>query len=559
MAPDTPEPEAPRPGTPRSEGDAPRPPRILVEVGDLEDPAEWDVILVENQEIDDETARQIAAQRAGRAKPPSKPRLGPRLPAGPSVSLPSLDERDVIKAFETDREAEDATEIDVDAFARPDDGTPLRPRQVAELPPEHDAFAGHPEPGDEPDEPEPVAEGPEPEPEPEAEEPVEPWTPAVREGPVLLDDPDDEFYAIGDAEVVVDAPSLDDDAPPTDEEVAFAPELPDEEATDDEDRDAAASDGTDDTGTDADTDTEIDGDAPDAPSDWDLSAVALDEERELLDDPDDAFYALGRNRIAAFRPVPGAPVVPLLPAPTARLSSDLWGTGGAAPPPPEEEVFEEEVEVDSSFPLGPDDLVIGGEVEPIALDELDYANVFGPVEGDLSIPDLDAPPTERRRRRAKPTYEDDLYVFEDDDRHWPVPEPRGGRRRELVALGLAAGIIVALGVGSQVFAKPDRQENTTEQSTTSTTRPRVRTTDTSTPDLTLPTLPADEPAVVGGVTVTTRPRTTTTVKGKPAPPTTAAPATTEAPTTTAAPTTTEPPPTTTEPPPTTTTLPDEGP
>jgi hypothetical protein len=556
MAPDTPEPEAPRPGTPRSEGDSPRPPRILVEVGDLEDPAEWDVILVENQEIDDETARRIAAQRAGRAQPPTKPRLGPRLPAGPSVSLPSLDERDVIQAFETDHEAEDATEIDVDAFARPDDGTPVRPRQVAELPPEHDAFADHPEPGDEPDEPEPVAEEPEPEPEPEAEEPeaeepAEPWAPAVREGPVLLDDPDDQFYAIGDAEVAVDAPPVDDDAPPTEEEVAFAPEPSDDEGAADDDTEADAED--------AETDAELEDDEPAEPSDWDLSAVALDEERELLDDPDDDFYALGRNRIAAFRPVPGAPVVPLLPAPTARLSSDLWGTGGPPPTPPEEEeVFEEEVEVDSSFPLGPDDLVIGGEVEPIALDELDYANVFGPVEGDLSIPDLDAPPTERRRRRAKPTYEDELYVFEDDDRHWPVPEPRGGRRRELVALGLAAGIIVALGVGSQVFTQPDRQENTGEQSTTSTTRARVRTSDTTAPDLTLPTLPADEPAVVGGVTVTTRPRTTTTtVKGKPAPPTTAAPTTTQAPTTTEAPTTTQAP-TTTEAP-TTTTLPDEGP
>ena len=105
MAPDTPEPEAPRPGSRKPEGDAPRPPRVLVEVGDLEDPAEWDVILVENQEIDDDTARRIAAQRAGRELPPTKPRLGPRLPAGPSVTLPSLDERDVMQAFETDRDA----------------------------------------------------------------------------------------------------------------------------------------------------------------------------------------------------------------------------------------------------------------------------------------------------------------------------------------------------------------------------------------------------------------------------------------------------------------------
>src|SRR5687767_4909454 len=156
MTPDTPEPEAPRPGAPRPDGDQSLPPRVLVSVGDLEDPAEWDVILVENQEIDDATARRIAAERAGRNPAPARPRRGPRAPSGPTVSLPSLDERDVIQAFEADRDAEDAAGLGDDAFAPPEDPVPVRRRPSTELPPTHDAFAGIPEPGD-----------PEPEPEPE--------------------------------------------------------------------------------------------------------------------------------------------------------------------------------------------------------------------------------------------------------------------------------------------------------------------------------------------------------------------------------------------------------
>jgi hypothetical protein len=606
MAPDTPEPEAPRPGSEGADGDK-RPPRILVEVSDLHDPAEWDVILVENQDIDDDTARRIAAERAGRRPPPpSRPR-GPRAPAGPTMSLPSLDEHDVMRAIDDDRDAEDVEDIDDDAFARPDDGTPLRRRAVIDLPPDVGAFADHPEPGDEPEEAaepeavdEPEAEAAEPEAEAEAPA-VDAWAPAEREAPALLDDPDDDFYGIG-----AEAPEAPEPAPPEDAaaegadhaavvEPSVGAEADAEAAAPDEHVVAAASD--DDAGPDGDHEPDDDADEePEAeggdpadhdggadaalgeaegegeagvePGAWDLTAVALDEERDLIDDPEDPFYSVGRSRISAFGaarpPVPARTAHAPLPAPTDRLGSDLWGTA----PPKDDAVFEDELEIDSSFPLGPDDLVPGGEVDQVALDELDYANVFGPVTGSLSVPDLDAPPEEARsrRRRPKPTYDDsDLYVFEDDDRHRPVPPPRsGGRRRELVVLGLAAGIIVALGVGSQVLRPKHDGGSASAPSSTTTTRHRATSSESTVPNLNLPTLPADpaDGATTtvdpGGSTATTARRgSTTTVKGRStttttAPrntTTTAAPqTTTTAPpqtTTTAAPTTTEAPPTTT--------------
>ena len=610
MTPDTPEPEAPRPGAPRPDGATPVPPRVLVSVGDLEDPAEWDVILVENQDIDDDTARRIAAERAGRPLPPPSPgrRLGPPKPPRRTVTLPSLDERDVIQAFETDREAEDADDISVDAFAPPEDAAQARRRPIStELPPEHDAFEGIPEPGDpepEPtedeaafpgavefvDEPEVVEAA-----EPETGEPAEPWVPAHREGPALVDDPDDDFYAIAGDEVADDdaADSIDasddvtaDEAEPADADSDEASGLDSDTETGTKTETTEASDDADDApGDDAeDADDTIEGDAEDTseaaddPTDndaagatddaadepaaeieldeWDLSAGALDEDRELLDDPDDSFYGLGLPRVSAFRSVPppviagGKPLVSL-PSPSARLNSELWGTKDQAPAPADE-VFEDELEVDSSFPLGPDDLAPDGEVEPPRLDDLDYANVFGPVTGSLSVPDLTGPPQRGPRR---PAYEDDLYVFEEDDEdgRWPVPPPRAtGRRRELVALGLAAGVIVALGVGSQVFSPSEPQQGATVDATTSTTRVRARTTDVTPPppDLTLPTLVDDDPSTdPGGSTNTTARRSTTTTAKKGA-------VTTVAPTTTAAPTTTEPPvTTTTEPPVTTTTEP----
>jgi hypothetical protein len=182
-------------------------------------------------------------------------------------------------------------------------------------------------------------------------------------------------------------------------------------------------------------------------------------------------------------------------------------------------VFEEELELDSSFPLGPEDLAASPDVAPPQLDELDYANVFGPVTGSLAVPDLDP-----EDDPARPGYVDDLYVFDDDQRH-PVPPPlrSAGRRRELVVLGLAAGIVVALGVGSQVFSRSgDRSptEAASDSSSTSTTRLRARATDaTQPPDLTLPSLGPEgsTPTVVGAApgtkTSTTKAhRTTTTVK-----------------------------------------------
>ena len=117
MTPDTPEPEPARAAghpEPRGRGD-PRIPRVLVSVDDLENPGDWDVIVVEDATVDDETARNIARARAGK-----------------KVTLPSLDERDVIRAFDTDRDAEDVEGISVDAFGPPPRAPrppPARPRR----------------------------------------------------------------------------------------------------------------------------------------------------------------------------------------------------------------------------------------------------------------------------------------------------------------------------------------------------------------------------------------------------------------------------------------------
>ena len=69
-----------------------RPPRVLVSVGDLNDPANWDVIVVENDAIDDETALRIAHERTGHG-----------------AALPSLDESDVSPVV-----------VDLAEFERPD-------------------------------------------------------------------------------------------------------------------------------------------------------------------------------------------------------------------------------------------------------------------------------------------------------------------------------------------------------------------------------------------------------------------------------------------------------
>ncbi len=110
------------------------------------------------------------------------------------------------------------------------------------------------------------------------------------------------------------------------------------------------------------------------------------------------------------------------------------------------------------------------------LDELDYANVFGRGRrrGTRRAKDLAA----RRIPDAEPSpsYDERSTSSTRTTRTDPSPVPRagGGRRRELVALGLAAGVIVALGVGSQVFAGDDEPDKGPSRTTTSTTIPRQR-------------------------------------------------------------------------------------
>src|SRR5690606_23156080 len=119
------------------------------------------------------------------------------------------------------------------------------------------------------------------------------------------------------------------------------------------------------------------------------------------------------------------------------------------PAPEPGDPFEDEVEFDSSFPLGPDDLKVEGDLEPGDLDTLDYAAVFGPVRGSIHDPPRDPP---RPRRRARLAYEDDLFLDdteEEEGARYPVtPVKARGRRRELVVLGIAAGVMIAIGVGS---------------------------------------------------------------------------------------------------------------
>jgi hypothetical protein len=139
MTSDTPEPQPPDgSGAEAAPGSPPRAPRVLVSVDDFEDPAEWDVIVVENEAVDDETARRIARQRSAKERRPR------------AITLPSLDEQDVIKAFDTDRDAEAPDNVSVEAF-EPPEPLPVRRRPVADIPlPVADPFAGLPEPEPEP-------------------------------------------------------------------------------------------------------------------------------------------------------------------------------------------------------------------------------------------------------------------------------------------------------------------------------------------------------------------------------------------------------------------------
>jgi hypothetical protein len=589
MTPDTPEPgkHARRGKPPTGRGQDPKAPRILVSVEDLEDPAEWDVIVVENDEVDDETARAIARQRHA-----------PR-----NLSLPSLDERDVQAALETDRgEAEDAEGIGVDAFALPD--AKVRERRPVLPPIEDDGFPDPPEPQPEVVETEEEAEATRQEDAPAAEEAAPaPWTPADLEPmapgpeqhrptteeldadlhdepplagepegevpvpepaapPRLRDDPTDDFYAIGDVPEV---------AASEDPTVAEGAESTDAEA----DADEAT--------TKTDSDSKGDDETTHA-----VEERVVDDERELLDDPEDDFYALGEHaaRLDAdvtddededhgphSGPVPVAPkVLHDLPDHAERLSALLWGQrpdgDGPDPDAPRElafgpssssdDVFVDEVTYDSSFPLGPDDVVAKGNRPPVPIDTLDFASVFGPVEGALEVPDLTQEPQHARHHADFAAYYLDdtaLGTVEEDEPEeadlgpWTVAPARGGRRRrELLVLGVAAGAMLAIGLGTQVFGRANHHLNTAD-TTTSTIGQRLKVGDTPSTILS----PTSSAPIVGGTdggsgsstkrrTTTTVSRTTkTTVRTS-----TSAPAAT---TTTAAPVTT-----TTAPPTTTTTL-----
>jgi hypothetical protein len=582
MTPDTPEPgdrtdsgesATPRVPDPRD----PRTPRILVNVDDLEDPAEWDVIVVEDENVDDETARAIARQRHG-----------PR-----RIALPSLDERDVQAAFETDRgEGEDAETIGVDAFGLPGDVPVRRPRPVAD-PIEDDGFPDVPEPEPEAVEGEPV----------EVEVEVdgataeaaapEPWTPAVLEpmepGPEHHRPTEEELDAeLDDAPPMVGEPSGEEAPEPQAEPVGghtrgLGDDLDDEfyaigssaiateelERGDEDEASATADDET--------------THAVDAPSED-------DGERTLLDDPGDDFYALGdfaarhdeqaaaagESAAEDHHPVLGPPqptVLHDLPDHADRLSALLWGKrpeeadgpdpaaprqlafGGA---PAKDDVFEDETDYDSSFPLGPEDVAPRSDRPPVQIDSLDFASVFGPVEGELEVPDLDQEP-QHARHHISAYYLDDtaLGSVEDEPEEpdlWPVAPARSGRRRrELLVLGVAAGAMLAIGLGTQVFGRANHNHLATNGSTTTTVGQRLKVGDTPSTILSPTT---EDPGVIGGtdggtgsrsnrkpVTTTTRRTTATTAKGS---------VTTAAPTTTAAPATT-----TTAPPATTTTA-DQG-
>jgi hypothetical protein len=579
MTTDTPEPPpSDGPGAPTTPGTPAKAPRVLVSVDDFEDPADWDVIVVENEAVDDDTARRIARQRSGRR-------------AAHTVSLPSLDEHDVIKAFDTDRDAEGPEGVGVDAF-QPPEPVPVRRRPSPSAPPAaEDPFAGFPEPGDPEPEPEAAPEqAPEPTPATAGAEPEAPAAGSEDEAPAW--DPDavapmadpgrHRRAATADADLALGhAPATATPVPP---EAAPAEEAPGPAASVDGGSAGPLDDPGDDFYAIGDDGVAPGAEAPaEAGEGWSATAEALDVERELLDDPADDFFDVGpeaegaeeRARMAAEVPGDGERLeVPAWGAAAAATGAVAEGDGAAppdgdAPATPEDEPapavaldedFEDEVEFDSSFPLGPDDLLVEGELEPVDLDTLDYASVFGPVRGAMPDPGFEEP---ARRRRPQPTYEDDLYLDgrdedEDEEDRWVVAPARSrGRRRELIALGIAAGVMIAIGIGSQIYG--DGGGGGLEAGdTTTTTAERTRRTSppTTASALTLPSLPTDtsvEAPVDDGTTGTTArrgtnttrpPQRTTTTRAPQQTTTTAAQTTTTAPpqTTTTAPTTTAPPP-----------------
>lgn len=622
----------------------PQPPRVIVSGDEAEDASEWEVVVVENEAIDDQRALEIARERHRQQR---------------LANLPSLDERDIAQALGigAEGEAEAPDGIDSDAFVLPDDTPPAR-RIVGPAPlPVGLIFDGVEEPGA--DEAaaadDDVIEGPTTrfplEPAEEAEEATEPagealaaeadaaagtpaagtetgddegpgdptssWNPVPLESRVTFDDVDLGFYDIGDE--AIDAPVIAEEAPPAEDPVEAG----------------------------------LDRDADGVPA----------------DDPSDDFYAVDdKDPLTALEPPKPKVYVP----PTEPVK--LWGTGRAkqvdgkvyAPGevPHDEEVPEED-DFASSFPIDPDEFLTEEGAE-VAVDELDYASVFGPVDAPpvaapvpVAAPLHDADPMEvaahapitespaRRRRRkaaaagatvagivakgktakaAEPDeadrFEDlrpepgepdvfaDLQAIETDETEWgwrdeflddgadhpdhihaaagyayafddellgpPQPllvdqrprhireeaQPRRGRR-ELIALGAAGLVVLAVGVGSKVFNSADRPElvqgsdapaTSIERATTSTTL------DDSSSTTVSPFGTGILTTVPGDTTATSRPRTTTTAprRGATPPPsvtsttvaTTSSTATTAPPDTTP---TTEPP--TTAPPTTGATLP----
>ena len=368
-------------------------------VGDFEDPAEWDVIVVENEAIDDDTARQIAQQRSGRRR-----------------SLPSLDERDIMQAFsdDPDRDAEDAEGLSDDAFAPPAGPAVRRRMDPPPLPPAADELFG--DVSTAPGPPAPAEEalaapGSEPEgwstddvvrmdgptaPRPRVSE--EELEANLHDYPQGSDEPDDVDDGLG-----VDEGELPDEA---EEEAPEAEaEVTEDEVAEDEDDQTAADQGDDVAAeeespapvqglwapleptvpvvrisaeraeADAPERTEllddpaddfyaIDGEAPEAGSAaedrgegdeeqptaagsmWDPTPVA---ERDLLDDPGDAFYSLGAEAGAAAATAPAAPAAPTtttvdLPPPDRgeRLGANLWGA------PPEPDARDEDADGDAA-------------------------------------------------------------------------------------------------------------------------------------------------------------------------------------------------------------------
>jgi len=535
--------EPERPTNPDTGDGGLRPPRVLVSVEDLEDPADWDVVVVENDAIDDATALQIARRRTGR----------------PGTNLPSLDERDIARAFQTDFDAEDPEGLSVDAFSPPAMARPARrrfpPPAPIDLP--DDGFddlaldlaaeaAANADQGPRP-KPGVVAEVPveeEPEVEPPADEAVFDLIDAtVRRRPdtspdeLLLDDGDEPPEPMAappvaapreevGAEGAEDEVAAADPAPPTfDETVQIAADQvgpPPGEATTDED--------------------EADGElAPAFPAFPDKAPVSVDLWGREADDPD--------------RPVPALTSV--------QLEADAEEI---------EEEIEEEVEdallIDSSFPIGPDDIRGDGTGAAIDVASLDYASVFGPVQGALPEPDLALP----RTRRTATVGGDRIYgahavsaglgelddeYEDDDDQIWPVPARRRRGKRELVTLGIAAGLVLAIGFGMQLLGRSDRPTLVASDETTTTVGRTRSTSNTTSPTFTVTTeasvLPIDD-TTDDSTTQPTRPRNTTPTTVKQAPPT---PPPTQATTTTteATTTTTEATTTTTTPPATTTTAP----